>query len=230
MDSVSNPRARRQLLAYTVPMALFVGMLGLVNLLKKPGGSLWLAAPELWIYPLQTLACAAVLFWFWREYDFQRLARVGFVIAVAILVFLLWISPQAFFGFTARRDGFNPDVFAGAPLAYWATIGFRFLRLVVVVPLVEEIFWRGFLLRYFISEKFDSVPFGAFSWLSFVVVTLGFTLSHSMPDWIAAAITGALYNFVAYRTKSLSSCVLVHAVTNLLLGLWIMQTRQWGFW
>ena len=46
----------------------------------------------------------------------------------------------------------------------------------------------------------------------------------------AALLTGALYNLVAYRTKSLGACVLAHAVTNLLLGLWIMSTRQWGFW
>jgi membrane protease YdiL (CAAX protease family) len=39
-----------------------------------------------------------------------------------------------------------------------------------------------------------------------------------------------LYNLVAYRTRSLASCVVAHAVTNLLLGLWIMATRQWGFW
>ena len=74
------------------------------------------------------------------------------------------------------------------------------------------------------------VQVGTFSWLSFSVVTLGFGFSHSAEDRIAALLTGVLYNWVAYRTKSLASCVLVHAVTNFLLGLWIMQTRQWGFW
>ena len=53
---------------------------------------------------------------------------------------------------------------------------FRFLRLVIVVPLVEEIFWRGFLLRYLINEKFTEVPIGAFSWFSFGVVTVAFGL------------------------------------------------------
>jgi CAAX prenyl protease-like protein len=81
-----------------------------------------------------------------------------------------------------------------------------------------------------INEKFHRVPFGTFSWLSFTVVTLGFGFSHSPEDRIAALITGALYNCVAYRTRNLASCVLAHAVTNLLLGLWIMKTRQWGFW
>jgi len=230
MDSVTNPPDRRKLLAYTLPMILFIGALGLVSVLKKLGDSFWLQSPEYWLYPVQTLACAGVLLWFWKEYDFQRIRQVLLTLGVAVLVFVLWIAPQAFIGFPARTDGFNPDLFATQPGAYWATVFFRFLRLVVVVPLVEGIFWRGFLLRYFINERFETVPFGAFSWLSFGVVTAGFTFAHSSADWVAAAITGALYNFVAYRTKSLLSCIIAHAVTNLLLGLWIMQTRQWGFW
>ena len=100
----------------------------------------------------------------------------------------------------------------------------------VVVPLVEEIFWRGFLLRYLINERFTTVAIGSFSWLSFAVVTVLFGFSHSRADWVAAVICGALYNLVAYRTRSLASCVVAHAVTNCLLGLWVMQTRQWGFW
>jgi CAAX prenyl protease-like protein len=96
--------------------------------------------------------------------------------------------------------------------------------------LIEEIFWRGFFLRYLIAEDFDRVAFGRFSWLSFTAVTLLFAFSHSKADWAAALCAGALYNLVAYRTRSLFSCVFAHALTNLLLGLWIMHTRQWGFW
>ena len=126
--------------------------------------------------------------------------------------------------------GFDPEVFSGQAMLYTSTVAFRFLRLVIVVPLVEEIFWRGFLLRYLIAEEFERVPFGKFSWLSFTAVTLLFALSHSKADWAAALLTGALYNFVAYRTKNLGSCILTHALTNLVLGLWIMKTGQWGFW
>ncbi|MBA2622156.1 MAG: CAAX prenyl protease-related protein [Chthoniobacterales bacterium] len=230
MDSVNNPTAQRKLLAYTLPMAVFLGGLALVTLLKAIGGSFWLTSPEYWVFPLQTFASAAVLFWFWRDYEFQGLKKILFVLVVAVFVFALWIAPQMWLGFSPRTEGFNPDSFSAQPTAYWTTVCLRFLRLVVIVPLVEEIFWRGFLLRYFIHEKFEEVPFGAFSWLSFAVVTVGFTFAHTRADWVAAAVTGALYNLVAYRTRSLTSCVLAHAVTNLLLGLWIMQSRQWGFW
>lgn len=228
MDSAREDR--RQLAAYVLPLAVFLIGLACVNLIKKTGAGFWLQSPEYWLYPLQTLLCAALLYWYRGEYEWQGVRRPLFTLGVAAAVFALWISPQSFFGVAPRLEGFDPDVFSNQPAAYWVTVAFRFLRLVIVVPLLEEIFWRGFLLRYLINERFQTVPIGTFSWTSFFAVTLGFTFFHSSADWPAAAITGALYNFVAYRTKSLSSCVLAHAITNLLLGWWIMQTRQWGFW
>ena len=230
MDSDDNKLLKRMLAAFTLPIAAFLVLLALGGVLRKIGGAFWLDSPEYWIYPAQTVVCGALLLWFWREYEFRAARRIVFTAAVALLVFALWIAPQELLGFAPRLFGFNPEIFSGQPATYWATIVFRFLRLVVVVPLVEEIFWRGFLLRYFINEKFYTVPVGTLSWLSFAVVTVGFGFAHSPADRIAALITGALYNCVAYRTKSLTSCVLAHAVTNLLLGLWIMKTRQWGFW
>ena len=211
-------------------MAAFVVLLAVAAGLKKIDHRFWFASSEYWIYPLQTILGGSLLIWFRREYDFDRLRNVLFAILVGALVFVVWISPQQFFAFGARRDGFNPDVFAHQSFLYWSTIILRFLRLVVVVPFIEEIFWRGFLLRFLIDENFEHVRFGAFSWVSFIVVSLLFGFSHSTHDWVAAMVTGAIYNGVAYRTKSLRSCVLTHAVTNLLLGLWIMKTKQWGFW
>ena len=220
----------RKLSAYTLPMLLFTALLGLGSILKTPGRALWLASPEFWIFPLQTLLCGTLVIYFRREYQFPPLRRPVFTLGLGLLVFLIWIAPQQFFRFEPRLVGFNPDVFAGSSAQYWTTVALRFLRLVIVVPLVEEIFWRGFLLRFLIAERFDTVPFGTFSWPSFGVVTTAFGLSHLMADWPAAFLTGALYNFIAYRTKSLTSCALAHGATNLALGLWIMATKQWGFW
>jgi CAAX protease family protein len=221
---------RRNLVAYVAPMAVFVGFLALSSLLKRVDDAFWLRAPEYWIYPLQTLICAGLVAYFWQEYRLKPLRGVGIGLAIGILVFVIWISPQAFLGFPARTTGFDPDLFAGQTGLYWGTLVLRLLRIAVVVPFVEEIFWRGFLLRYLIDEEFERVPFGTFSALSFWAVALAFGFSHSSPDWPAAIVTGLLYNGVAYWTKSLSTCVLTHAVTNLLLGIWILETKQWGFW
>ena len=221
---------KRKLLAFALPMMTFIILLGLGSLLRTVGGRFWFSASEFWIYPSQTILCGAVLVWFWRDYRFERPRHVMFSIISGIVVWLIWISPQAFFGFDARTSGFNPDIFAAKPSVYWATVALRFMRLAVVVPVIEEIFWRGLLLRFFIDEDFERVAFGTFSRPSFAIVTVIFALSHSLPDWPAALLTGAIYNGVAYRTRSLASCVLTHAITNLLLGLWIMKTKQWGFW
>ncbi len=221
---------RRKLVAYVAPMVVFVVLLSTTTLLKKLGNQFWLQSPEYWIFPLQTVLCGALLAWFGREYEFHRPANLAFVVVIAAAVFLIWISPQQFFRVARRTNGFNPEVFGSQPPVYWLTVVLRMIRLVVIVPFVEEIFWRGFLLRFLIDENFDRVPFGTFSWGSFIVVAALFGFSHSPQDWPAALITGACYNWVAYRSKSLISCVLTHAITNLLLGIWILHTKQWGFW
>jgi CAAX prenyl protease-like protein len=230
MDSEQRGSDIKKLVAFTLPMAVFLTLLGLAGVLRKPGAGFWLATPEYWIYPAQTLICGALILWFWRDYELRAPRQVWFPVVIGLVVFAIWIAPQQFFGVAPRLSGFDPEAVGAASAGYWATVVLRFLRLVVVVPLVEEIFWRGFLLRYLIDEKFTRVALGTFSWVSFAVVTLCFGFAHSRADWIAALICGALYNLVAYRTRSLSSCVVAHAVTNGLLGLWVMQTRQWGFW
>jgi CAAX prenyl protease-like protein len=161
----------------------------------------------------------------------------GFTLGIAVLVLILWIAPQELLGFPPRTEGFDPEIFSGNQALFLTMVGVRFVRLVIVVPLLEEIFWRGFLLRDLVQPRFTEVPLGTFTWRSFFIVAGAFGLAHwgketwpPGPDFIPALITGALYNLVAYRTKSLTSCVIAHAMTNLLLGIYIMRTGQWGFW
>ncbi|MDD5199064.1 MAG: CAAX prenyl protease-related protein [Terrimicrobiaceae bacterium] len=224
---------RKALFAHLAPFGLFLLGLALVQLVQRLAGSshhLLLAEPVYWIYPLQTLACAIALGVFWKEYDFGFRRPVPLAVGVGLAVFVLWVSPQLLFGQPQRLGGFDPSAFAAQPALYWGTVVVRFLRLAIVVPLVEEIFWRGFLQRYLIDERFTSVPFGKYSHLSFWAVAVAFTFEHSQADWPAAFLTGAIYGWVAVRTKSLAACVVAHATTNLALGIYVMLTRQWGYW
>ena len=131
-----------------------------------------------------------------------------------------------------RADGFDPTIFKDSPFWYAAVLFLRFVRLVVVVPLVEEIFWRGFLMRYAIAgdRSFTSVPFGRHHWRSFGLTTAAFMLVHAKEDWLGALIFGSLMYFLCIRSRSLAACVWMHAVANLLLGIYVLKTRQWGFW
>lgn len=228
-----SSNTRSPLAAYVVPFALFLGGLALVSAVEALGGKsdlLWLQKPAYWVYPLQTLVCAGALIFYWRQYDFG--ARGGWWLALAggVLVLAIWLAPQELLRMAPRIEGFDPTVFEEDPVLYWLTVVARFARLVVVVPLIEEIFWRGFLMRYLIKEDFKSVAFGAYTPLSFFGVAGLFMLVHGTADWPAAFLAGLIYNFIAIRTKSLGACVAAHAITNLGLGFYIMVTRQWGFW
>ncbi len=188
------------------------------------------------LYPVQTLVCAGVLAWFWREYRLTAPRLAWFAVLAALVSAALWVSvfplliARTLPHQPPRVDGFDPNVFAANPALYWTELVLRFTRLVVVVPILEEIFWRGFLLRWVIDENFTAVSFGTYRRTANFLVAVGFMLEHSLPDYPAALVTGLLYNMVAFRTRSLSSCILAHAVTNALLGCFIMATRQWGFW
>jgi len=224
----------RALWAYVLPFGVFMGGLALISLVQSfapaENAPLWLAEPKYWVFPLQAILCSALLVWFWKTYEWGAKWHVVTAVLAGLVVLALWISPQWLLGAEERTDGFNPGLFAGSAALYWGTLALRFLRLVVVVPLLEEIFWRGFLLRYLIKEDFTKVPFGTFSLFSFGVVTVMFGLAHFGPDFIPALLTGAIYNLLAVKTRSLKCCVIAHAVTNLGLGIYIMQTGQWGFW
>jgi CAAX prenyl protease-like protein len=181
--------------------------------------------------PLQIIAGGVTLIRYWRYYTFRPIAGLGFATLIGAIALIIWIAPQEWLGVDPRYSGFNPERFGGPDtVAYWLNVTLRFFRLVIIVPLVEEIFWRGFLLRYLVDDDFMDVPMGTFTWKSFGIVVAGFCVEHSVPDYPAAILTGALFNLVAYRTKSLAACVLTHAVTNLILGIYIMRTGQWGFW
>ena len=219
--------------AYLAPFLAFLLALALGSAVSHFGDGLafWMfKEPRYWIYPLQTVLCTVLLIRGWKWFELRMPARPLLTTALGILALLLWIAPQEWFGAPRRWEGFDPGFFGTTGWPYASNLVMRLLRLIIVVPLLEEIFWRGFLLRYLINEDFSRVPIGAFSWLSFSVVTAGFCFEHSFADWPAAALTGALYNFVAYRTRSLSSCVLAHAVTNALLGAYVLHGGQWGFW
>jgi len=198
--------------------------------LDKAGIAPWGLGAIYLVFPLQTVVCAGVLAWFWPQYRLRMPRKPWLAAGIGVLVFALWISPQVVFHRPDRVAGFDPGVLAGRPGLYRGEVGLRFLRLVLVAPLLEEIFWRGFLLRYLIDEDFDAIPFGTYGPWANAVVAAGFMAEHAMPDWPAALAAGLLYNLAAYRTRSLSACTLAHGITNALLGGYIMMTRQWGFW
>jgi len=126
------------------------------------------------------------------------------------------------------RVAFDPFTSIANPGARWAFVGFRLVGLVLVVPIAEELFWRGFLLRWLISPNWQEQRLGQFSGFSFAGVVVVFTLAH--PEWLAAAVYCALLNGLIYWKRDLWTCVVAHGVSNLVLAIYILSTQHWELW
>lgn len=131
------------------------------------------------------------------------------------------------FATAGELQGFNPGVYEEGFVRN-IMLCIRFGSAVLVVPLMEEIFWRSFLIRYAVDPNFSQVAIGRFTWFSFLAVTILFGLEHHL--FLAGMMAGALFNIVLYFTRSIVQCVVSHATANFALGVYVLYTGKWHFW
>lgn len=210
-----------------------MGFIALESLLR------WLAASEsggsgflLWLYAVRTAVVVASLVYFWPAYRELRNPlcanwREGLlVVVVGVVVYVAWVRmdwPWAMQGQSAGYNPFQAGASAGLILA-----GIRLFGAAAVVPLMEELFWRSFLIRYLVASPFTAVRLGTFTPLSFGATVVLFGLEHHL--WLAGMMAGAAYNLLLIKTGRLWPCVLAHAITNLMLGLHVLVTAEWYWW
>ncbi|MBK1827585.1 CAAX prenyl protease-related protein [Haloferula rosea] len=238
-----------------IPFAIFMGFLLLLQAagaffaVDLPSQPWWRRAPEQWIYPLQTIACLVVLVRWWKSYEFNwslKWSAIGAVFGAVGIGF--WILPTFLYGYldvphsdgwwrwlgvVERKDGFDPgEMFGEGTGAYWAALVMRFVRAAVVVALVEEIFWRSFMMRLVLDWDGDywKQRFGRGSWLSYAVVTGLFVVAHAPSDYPGALVYGSLTYLLCIWSRNLGACVVMHAVANLLMGLYAVQSGNLGLW
>src|SRR5437016_12951947 len=120
---------RRQLLAHVLPMVLFLALLALCQFLTARGQTFLLRHAEFWIYPAQTILCAALLIWFRRCYPFHRPESVALTLLIGPAVFAIWTAPQPFPHFAPRPAVFAPTLLEANPAIDWSRIRFRFVPL-----------------------------------------------------------------------------------------------------
>ena len=218
------------------PFALFMGWIGAEEALRFVSSQGYISfSPEtfLYIYPLKAISVGTALIFFRSGYDEIRIrdlatpSKTVASLVMGFLVFLLWINMDWVFTSQVTPQGFNPTLIADTSTRN-IMVAFRLMGAAVVVPVMEELFWRSFLVRYIIDKDFTSVPVGLFTWPSFLITVTLFGLEHHL---IAAGVmAGIAYNALLYYTKSIAHCILSHAVTNLLLGIYVLQTGKWHFW
>jgi CAAX prenyl protease-like protein len=219
-----------------LPFAVFMGFIGLDEFIRflASQGFFTLGATTLYyLYPVKALTVGLLLYLFKDRYDELRLKDLADLkvtlttFGIGILVFVLWIRMDWTFGAAAAPQGYDPALFPGSALPVIMT-AFRIAGAVLVVPLMEELFWRSFLIRYIIDKDFETVAMGTFTVGSFLMTVALFGLEHNYI--VAGVMAGIAYNLLLYRTRSLAHCVLAHAVTNLALAIYVISTGKWQFW
>src|ERR1035437_4138572 len=122
----------------------------------------------------------------------------------------------------------NDHIEPGSAVA-WFYVVVHLAGMTVIVPPVEEIFYRSFLYRVFVKNDFQAMPLGQFHGLSFVVTSTIFGLMHPQ-WWVAGIICGLAYQWLVIRKNRLGDAMTAHAITNCLLGLWVLWKGAWSFW
>ena len=204
------------------------------------------------LYPVKTLLVAALLAWHWRMLPSLKPSAILMSVVVGVIAVFLWVEldPWAMslngmveelfnrvvssvglgswqMAVDGAPDGRNPfDLYPAGEA--WVLFGFRLLGITLVVPVMEEIFWRGFLMRWLIKDDFLSVPLGKYQPFSFWATTLLFASIHGS-EWPLGIVVGVFFGAWFVRTKNLGNVILAHAVTNFLLAIYCLSTDDWHF-
>ena len=215
-------------LPYIAPFAAFLGFIAL-------GQALPVGAEVL--YPVRVVAVTAILIFFSRSVIDLRVKHAIGSILLGVAVFVIWVGPDvlwpAYRSHWLFTNSITGDAKSTAPEALKSNllfIVFRTVGCVLLVPVLEELFWRGWLARWLIdSQDFRKVPLGAYTATSFWVGSLLFASEHGS-YWEVGLIAGIAYNWWMCRTKSLADCILAHAVTNGCLSAYVLGTGEWRYW
>lgn len=215
--------------AYILPMGAF--------LLFTWMGTHW---PSFFVasYVAKTFVTAILLIVLWRHYTRITWGYWWLGVLMGVVGVVQWIAMEKgllrWFPHYHLVEGgppFDPTKGAFAsPLATWAFIGVRWAGASLVVPVMEELFWRDFLWRTIAAPAdFKLARLGEWDrGLPLIVVSLLFCTVHF--EWATAIVWGLMIGGLLIYTRSLGACIIMHAVTNFLLGAYVLWTHDWKFW
>ena len=208
-------------LRFCIPLALFLLLTQAQSGLSGP--------PLFWFYGAKSLLVGLALVFLFRGRAAEIPGRIGIdAVICGAAALLVWIVV----GKLSTGDhavSFDPAVLAPG-IERGAGIALRIFGAVLVVPAAEEIFWRGFLMRYLIDENFLKVDIGAYSRKSFFGTLVCFVLVHRPFEWAGAALVGAIYGLFVIKQKNLRGVIAAHALTNLGLAVYVIVTGEYWWW
>lgn len=215
-------------LTRSLPFGLYIGVMVIDPILQP------LLPAEFdgrWLYGVKAGIVLVALAALWRCYaelkDISRVRRSDWALALGIgaVVFVLWVNldfkPLAI----AASGGFNPRTGGSMDLGLAAM---RLAGATLIVPVMEELFWRSFIFRWLQKPSFLSVDPTAVGLQALIISSALFASEHRL--WFAGLLAGLAYGWLYKRSGNLWVPILAHAVTNGLLGAYVLATGSWALW
>jgi hypothetical protein len=206
----------------TVPFVLF---LSLTFLQGRFGDT-----SQYWVYLGKTLLGVGLVCFMHPLVKEMRWSLSWEAVAVGVGVCVMWIGLDRYYTHLGKTGApWNPPAqFGTNSILAWCCISGRILGSSIIVPPLEEVFYRSFLYRYIVKPDFESVPFSKFHPLAFAITAVVFGFSHN--EWLAGILCALAYQGLVLHKNRLGDAMTAHAITNFLLGLWVVWRGAWNFW
>ena len=153
----------------------------------------------------------------WKFYSFKLKFEL-FPLFIGVIIFLVWILTEGHYPLIGATYFEPRDTIL---------LIVRVLSFVAITPVIEEFFVRYFLARILIQNDWKKIQLGKFIPATFIITTLFFGFSHNR--WLPGLIAGALLNYLIMKKKNMGSVILAHSFANILLVIYIVYTKSWGF-
>lgn len=212
----------------SLPFGLYIALLVLEGLLPH-----WAPGFDVrWLYPAKAGLVALALAVLWRHYSELKswgLSQGHLLLSVAVgmVVLVLWVNLDA--GWMLMGDGsegYNPTDADGE--INWILVAFRVAGAALIVPVMEELFWRSFLQRWLQQADFLALDPAQIGFKGLLIASALFAVEHL--QWFAGLVAGLAYGWLYIRTRNLWAPITAHAVTNGGLGVYVVTTGHWSFW
>jgi CAAX prenyl protease-like protein len=236
MTAILDDVKKSPTLARAVPFVVFLVLTAAQGWFGEAG--------KYWFYLFKTLVGAWMLWELRHVITEFRWAWSWEAVVAGIGVFVLWVGIDPFYpgqdelwhrlGMGADPAEKEPvfwqpfEHFGAGAMAAWFFIIVRVAGSTLVVPPLEEIFYRSLVYRYLISPEFERVPFRRFHLTSLILTSLVFAFTHQ--QWLAGFLCGLIYQWLVIRKDRIGDAMTAHAITNFLLGIWVVWRGDWQFW
>jgi CAAX prenyl protease-like protein len=215
---------RHPAIPFTLPFFVFIVLLSLQHVVP-------IAAPIRFLISMGAIVAVS------REPLRGKPSQPLIAVLLGIAVFAIWVGPDVIAPWWRQSILFNNPL-VGHPEGTTPPASkidpmfllFRIAISAIAVPILEELFWRGWLMRWLIdAENFERVPLGAYAPRAFWLTAVLFAAEHGS-FWDVGLITGIIYNWWMVRTRNLWDCIIAHAVTNGALAAYVVLAGKWQYW